>query len=85
VRFIESQCLDKPVPDLRRKSKAECEALLTEHKYTHHAEILRLPVSSFTSEVMSKHRADRESVLNRLELLKGTTAEALWLADLESV
>jgi hypothetical protein len=34
---------------------------------------------------MSKHRADRESVLNRLELLKGTTAEALWLADLESV
>jgi len=85
VRFIESQCLDKPVPDLRRKSKAECEALLTEHKYTHHAEILRLPVSSFTSEVMAKHRADRESVLNRLELLKGTTAEALWLADLESV
>jgi DNA topoisomerase-2 len=85
VRFIESQCLDKPVPDLRRKSKAECEALLTEHKYTHHAEILRLPVSSFTSEVMAKHRADRENVLNRLELLKGTTAEALWLADLESV
>jgi len=85
VRFIEGQCLDKPVPDLRRKSKAECEALLTEHKYTHHAEILRLPISSFTSEVMAKHRADRESVLNRLELLKGTTAEALWLADLESV
>jgi len=85
VRFIEGQCLDKPAPDLRRKSKAECEALLTEHKYTHHAEILRLPISSFTSEVMAKHRADRESVLNRLELLKGTTAEALWLADLESV
>lgn len=85
VRFIESQCLDKPVPDLRRKSKTECEALLTEHKYTHHAEILRLPVSSFTTEVMSKHRSDRENVLNRLELLRGTTARALWLADLESV
>ena len=85
VRFIEGQCLDKPVPDLRRKSKAECEALLTEHTYTHHAEILRLPISSFTSEVMAKHRVDRESVLNRLELLKGTTAQALWLADLESV
>jgi len=84
VRFIENQCLDKPVPDLRRKSKAECEALLTEHKYTHHAEILRLPVSSFTSEVMAKHRADRESVLGRLELLRGTTGRALWLADLES-
>ena len=85
VRFIENQCLDKPVPDLRRKSKAECETLLTEHKYTHHAEILRLPVSSFTSEVMAKHSADRENVLNRLELLRGTTARALWLADLESV
>ena len=85
VRFIENQCLDKPVPDLRRKSKTECEALLTEHKYTHHTEILRLPVSSFTSEVMAKHRADRENVLNRLELLRGTTARALWLADLESV
>jgi DNA topoisomerase-2 len=85
VRFIEGQCLDKPLPDLRRKTKSECEVLLTEHKYTHHAEILRLPVSSFTAEVMAKHRADRESVLNRLELLKGTTAEALWLADLESL
>jgi DNA topoisomerase-2 len=85
VRFIEGQCLDKPIPDLRRKTKAECEALLTEHKYTHHAEILRLPVSSFTAEVMAKHQADRESVLYRLELLRGTTAQALWLADLESV
>ena len=84
VRFIENQCLDKPVPDLRRKSKAECEALLTTHKYTHHAEILRLPVSSFTSEVMAKHRADRENVLSRLDLLRGTTGRALWLADLES-
>jgi DNA topoisomerase-2 len=85
VRFIEGQCLDKPVPDLRRKTKAECEALLTEHTYTHHAEILRLPVSSFTAEVMAKHRADRESVLGRLALLRETTARALWLADLESV
>ena len=85
VRFIEGQCLDKPVPDLRRKTKAECETLLTEHMYTHHAEILRLPVSSFTAEVMAKHRADRESVLGRLALLRETTARALWLADLESV
>jgi len=85
VRFIEGQCLDKPVPDLRRKTKAECEALLAEHKYTHQAEILRLPVSSFTAEVMAKHRADRENVLNCLELLRGTTARALWTADLESV
>ena len=85
VRFIESQCLDTPVPDLRRKTRAECEALLTKHKYTHHAEILRLPVSSFTAEVMEKHRADRENVLTRLGLLKGTTARALWLADLESI
>ena len=85
VRFIEGQCLDKPVPDLRRKTKTECEALLTEHKYTHHAEILRLPVSSFTAEVMAKHRADRENVLSCLDLLRGTTARALWIADLESV
>jgi DNA topoisomerase-2 len=85
VRFIESQCLDKPVPDLRRKTKAECEALLTEHKYTHHIEILRLPISSFTAEVMAKHRSDRESVLNCLELLRGTTGRALWIADLESL
>jgi DNA topoisomerase-2 len=85
VRFIEGQCLDKPVPDLRRKTKTECEALLMENKYTHHAEILRLPVSSFTAEVMAKHRADRENVLSCLDLLRGTTARALWIADLESV
>jgi DNA topoisomerase-2 len=85
VRFIEQQCLDVPVPDLRKKTKTECEALLTQHKYTHHAEILRLPVSSFTAEVMAKHRSDRESVLTRLDLLRGTNARALWIADLESV
>lgn len=85
VRFIEKQCLDVPVPDLRKKTKTECEALLTQHKYTHHAEILRLPVSSFTAEVMAKHRSDRESVLTRLDLLRGTNARALWIADLESV
>jgi DNA topoisomerase-2 len=85
VRFIENQCMDTPVPDLRKKTKAECESLLTAHKYTHHAEILRLPISSFTSEVMAKHRADRESVLSRLELLRETTARAMWTADLESV
>jgi hypothetical protein len=34
---------------------------------------------------MAKHRADRENVLSRLELLRGTTASALWLADLESL
>ena len=85
VRFIEGQCLDKPVPDLRRKTKAECEALLTEHLYTHHAEILRLPVSSFTAEVMARHRAERENVLTSLQLLRETTGRALWLADLDSV
>ena len=85
VRFIESQCLDVPVPDLRRKTKAECEALLTAHKYTHHAEILRLPISSFTAEVMAKHRADRENVLNSLGLLREMTARAMWVVDLESV
>jgi DNA topoisomerase-2 len=85
VRFIEQQCLDVPVPDLRKKTKTECEALLTQHKYTHHAEILRLPVSSFTAEVMAKHRSDRESVLTRLDLLRGTNARALWIADLESI
>jgi DNA topoisomerase-2 len=85
VRFIEQQCLDVPVPDLRKKTKTECEALLTQHKYTHHTEILRLPVSSFTAEVMAKHRSDRESVLTRLDLLRGTNARALWIADLESI
>ena len=85
VRFIENQCLDTPVPDLRRKTKSECDALLTQHKYTHHTEILRLPVSSFTAEVILKHRTEREAVLNSLKKLRETTAAKLWLADLEQV
>jgi DNA topoisomerase-2 len=85
VRFIENQCLDTPVPDLRRKTRSECDALLTQHKYTHHAEILRLPVSSFTAEVILKHRTEREAVLNSLKKLRETTGAKLWLADLEQV
>jgi len=55
VRFIVSQCEDVQVPNLRRKTRMECDSLLEQHGYQtikgSYDYIMRLPVSSFTKEV----------------------------------
>ena len=89
VRFIVSQCEDVQVPNLRRKTRMECDSLLEQHGYQtikgSYDYIMRLPVSSFTKEVSDKHVAEMETIRAEIARLKSTNAEKLWLADLESV
>ena len=89
VRFIVSQCEDVQVPNLRRKTRMECDSLLEQHGYQtikgSYDYIMRLPVSSFTKEVSDKHVAEMETIRTEIARLQSTNAEKLWLADLESV
>ena len=88
VRFIVSQCEDVQVPNLRRKTRMECDSLLEQHGYQtikgSYDYIMRLPVSSFTKEVSDKHVAEMETIRAEIARLQTTNAEQLWLADLES-
>jgi DNA topoisomerase-2 len=89
VRFIRSQCEDIQIPDLRRKTLAECDALLSTNKYEKIKDsydyIMRLPVSSFTAEVIAKHEKDMLGLKESIAFLEKATASSLWLTDLQSV
>ena len=89
VRFIRSQCEATPAPELKRKTRQECDALLKTHGYALIREsydyIMRLPVSSFTAEVIAKHEKDMETMKKSIADLEGSTASGLWLADLQHV
>lgn len=89
VRFIVSQCEDVQVPNLRRKTRMECDSLLEQHGYQtikgSYDYIMRLPVSSFTKEVSDKHIAEMETIRAEISRLQTTNAETLWLADLQAL
>jgi DNA topoisomerase-2 len=89
VRFIRSQCEDVQIPDLRRKTLAECDVLLASNKYgkikDSYDYIMRLPVSSFTAEVIAKHEKDMATLKDSIASLEKVTASSLWLTDLQSV
>jgi len=89
VRFIVSQCEDVQVPNLRRKTRMECDSLLEQHGYQtikgSYDYIMRLPVSSFTKEVSDKHVKEMETIREEIARLQKATASDIWLADLQAL
>ena len=87
VRFIKSQCEEKPVPDLKRKPMAECVELLEKNKYDRingdYNYIMKLPVSSFTAENIEKHEKDMMALRKSIHALENKNANELWLNDLQ--
>ena len=86
MRFIEDQISEVPSLDFRKKSKGMCESLLEEDGYDRidgsFEYILRLPVSTVTSETIAKHKADLAALRARLTTLEATTSASLWNDDL---
>ena len=89
VRFIEDQISEEPEITLYRKSRKECDNILGEAEYNHVDEsydyIMRLPVSSFTSEEIEKHKKKLADLRGKIAELQKTTAAELWLTELRSV
>jgi len=89
MRFIEDQISDEPEIDLRRKKEEECAHILAGNGYALINEsydyILKLPVRSFTSEQIAKHKQALETLRSQIATLKGKTPADLWLEDLQHV
>lgn len=87
VKFIEQQSLDNPLPDLRRKSREECDTLLEKYfvkisdSYDY---LMDLPIKSITTTNARKHQADLEALRTKISDLEKKTPEQLWLDDLET-
>jgi DNA topoisomerase-2 len=87
VRFITQQCFDMPIPDLKRKTLAECDVLLDTQKFLKidgsYDYLLDLPFKSLTAQNAQKHRDSLESLRESIKTLESKTPEDLWLSDLE--
>jgi DNA topoisomerase-2 len=87
VRFIKQQVLDKPIPDLRRKSIDDCIELLRKDKFIEINEsydyLLNLPYKSISLTNMNKHISDLESLIKEIQKLECLSKEELWYNDLE--
>jgi DNA topoisomerase-2 len=88
VRFIEQQCYDTPLPDLRRKTREECNTLLEDQKFVMIDDsfdyLMDLPIKSLTVTNARKHQSDLESLRQKISDLEKKTPEQLWLDDLET-
>jgi DNA topoisomerase-2 len=87
VKFIGQQCMDTPVPDLRRKTREECDTLLGKHfvkikdSYDY---LMDLPIKSITATNAKKHTDDLIALQTKIADLSGKTPEGLWLDDLNA-
>ena len=88
VRFIEQQSADIPVPELRRKSREECDILLEKENFTKISDgydyLMDLPYRSITLTNAQKHQRDLETLRQRISDLQKKSPEQLWLDDLET-
>ena len=87
VRFINQQCFDMPIPDLKRKTTQECDKLLEGQKFAKvsgdYNYLLDLPFRSLTKQTAQKHHDTLEGLKQSIKNLESKTPSDLWLSDLE--
>ena len=89
AKFIEEQCED--VIDLRRKKKAQVIDMLKDRQYDvidedEEFKYLRsMRIEQVEEENIKKLRADRDTKIIELDLLKKTAPETMWKTELESL
>jgi DNA topoisomerase-2 len=89
VRFIRQQCQEKPVPDIRRKTREECDVLLKKEKFElikdSYDYLMNLPIASLTLTNATKHEKELTELKARIAEMESTTPKELWLSDLEKL
>lgn len=89
VKFILDQLQDKPLMDLRRKARAECDIILEKGGLSKidggYDYILKLPVSSFTFEQNVKHQKQLDTLKRDIAELEKKTPANMWLDDLNQL
>jgi hypothetical protein len=89
VRFIEDQILDQPTVQLRKKTRAECDAILKGALYEQVGDsydyIMRLPVSSFTKEEIDKHHKTLGRLRAEIAALEQMKPAEMWFNEITCV
>ena len=89
VRFIRQQCQEKPVPDIRRKTREECDVLLKKEKFELIKEsydyLMNLPIASLTLTNATKHEKELAELKARIAEMEAKTPKELWLDDLNKL
>jgi DNA topoisomerase-2 len=88
VKFIEDQVKDTPTLVLKKKTRAECDAMFKQAGYTSidgYDYLLKLPVSSFTAEQIAKHEAQLAALRAEHVRLESLRPAEMWLMELAVV
>ena len=89
VRFIRQQSQDKPVPDLRRKTREECDTLLEKEKFAKIKDgydyLMNLPIASITLTNARKHETALEELVKKIAELEAKTPKSMWKDELAAL
>ena len=88
VKFIEDQVKDVPTLVLKKKTRAECDTMFKQANYTSidgYDYLLKLPVSSFTAEQITKHESQLAALRAEHAWLETLRAAEMWIMDLAAV
>jgi DNA topoisomerase-2 len=88
VKFIEDQVKDTPTLVLKKKTRVECDAMFKKAAYTSidgYDYLLKLPVSSFTAEQITKHEAQLAALRAEHVRLESLRPAEMWLMELAAV
>lgn len=89
VRFIKQQCLETPLPDLRRQTLEKCDELLEKEKFIKIKDsfdyLLDLPIKSLTLKNAQKHENDLVELKKNIVDLESQTPKGMWLHDLSKL
>jgi len=88
VKFIEDQVKDVPTLVLKKKTRAECDTMFKQASYTSidgYDYLLKLPVSSFTAEQITKHESQLAALRAEHTRLESLRPAEMWLMELAAV
>jgi len=89
VRFIRQQCQDKPVPELRKKTREECDVLLKKDKFEmikdSYDYLMHLPIASLTITHATKHEKELADLKTQIAEMEKMTPKNMWLNDLNKL
>jgi DNA topoisomerase-2 len=89
VRFLQDQIADAPKIVLKKKTRAECDALFVANGLAKidggYEYLMKLPISSFTAEQIAKHEAQLAALKSEIVRLEALKAADMWLMELAAV
>jgi DNA topoisomerase-2 len=89
VRFIRQQSQDNPIPDLRRKTRDDCDSMLLKEKFDKIKDgydyLMNLPIASLTLTNAKKHEDELVKLRAKIEEMEAMTPKQMWKSELTNL